>query len=103
MTVVVEPGEREVRVGVEDRGIGIPAADLERIFSRFGRATNARSRGISGSGVGLYIAKKIVEVHGGRLEVRSSENEGSTFTIVLPLQENTGFEPGAYAGARPPI
>jgi len=85
VSVTVVPGEREVEIRVSDRGIGIPAADLERIFTRFGRATNARSQGVTGSGVGLYIAKKIVEVHGGRLEVRSVEAEGSTFTIVLPL------------------
>jgi len=74
----------EIRIAVSDRGIGIPAGELERVFSRFGRATNARSRGFSGSGVGLYIAKKIVDVHGGRLEVVSVENQGSTFTLVLP-------------------
>ena len=73
-----------VDVAVSDRGIGIPAGEIERVFSRFGRATNARSRGFSGSGVGLYIAKKIVDVHGGRLEVVSQENEGSTFTVFLP-------------------
>jgi signal transduction histidine kinase len=78
------PGADEVTVAVSDRGIGVPAEDLERIFSRFGRAANARSRGIGGSGVGLYIAKKIVDVHGGRIEVESVENEGSTFRIVLP-------------------
>ncbi|MBD5657537.1 MAG: ATP-binding protein, partial [Candidatus Eremiobacteraeota bacterium] len=85
VTVVVDAAEGEARIDVTDRGIGIPQDGLERIFLRFGRATNARSQGISGSGVGLYIAKKIVEVHGGRLEVRSLENEGSTFSIVLPL------------------
>lgn len=82
--VRVERERGDVRVTVTDRGIGIPASEIERIFSRFGRATNARSRGISGSGVGLYIAKKIVDVHGGELQVRSVENEGSTFSIVLP-------------------
>jgi signal transduction histidine kinase len=80
--IVIEPGQ--VAIEVADRGIGIPAGDVERIFSRFGRAANARSRGIAGTGVGLYIAKKIVEVHGGRIEVASVENEGSTFRIVLP-------------------
>ncbi|MBD5633632.1 MAG: hypothetical protein IAI49_04045 [Candidatus Eremiobacteraeota bacterium] len=80
--ISAHPGE--VCIAVADRGIGIPAEDLERIFSRYGRAANARSRGIAGSGVGLYIAKKIVEVHGGRIEVTSTENEGSTFRIVLP-------------------
>ncbi|MDQ2909123.1 MAG: HAMP domain-containing histidine kinase [Candidatus Eremiobacteraeota bacterium] len=82
--VEVAGSDDEVRIDVADNGIGVPAADMERIFSRFGRGANARSRGVAGSGVGLYIAKKIVEVHGGRLEVRSTENEGSTFSIVLP-------------------
>ena len=74
----------EVTISVSDRGIGFPPADAEKIFSRYGRAANARSRGIAGSGVGLYIAKKIVEIHGGRLTADSVENEGSTFTIALP-------------------
>ena len=82
--IVVAAGEDEVRLEVIDTGIGIPADDLERIFVRFGRAANARSRGIAGSGVGLYVAKKIVDVHGGRLDVQSVENRGSTFSIVLP-------------------
>ncbi len=85
VTVRVAPGESSVRLDVVDRGIGIPAEDLTRIFTRFGRAGNVRARGVAGSGVGLYIAKKIVEVHGGRLSVRSSESEGSTFSISLPL------------------
>jgi signal transduction histidine kinase len=83
--VRVAAGAGEVRVDVIDRGIGIKPDELERVFVRFGRGSNARSQGFTGSGVGLYIAKKIVEVHGGRLTVASRENEGSTFTIVLPL------------------
>jgi signal transduction histidine kinase len=84
--VAIRPSEGEVRVDIEDAGIGVPAGEIEKIFSRFGRGTNARARGTVGSGVGLYIAKKIVDVHGGRLEVASVENEGSTFSIVLPRQ-----------------
>jgi signal transduction histidine kinase len=83
--VTIDATDYEVRIDVTDRGIGIPDGDLEKIFARYGRGSNVRSRGISGSGVGLYIAKKIVEVHSGRLEVRSTENEGSTFSIVLPF------------------
>jgi signal transduction histidine kinase len=74
----------EARVDISDQGIGVPTADVEKIFSRYGRAANARSRGISGSGVGLYIAKKILEVHNGRIELATVENEGSTFSLVLP-------------------
>ena len=85
VTIVVALAGEEAHVSVSDRGIGIPVAERAFVFARFGRGTNARSRGISGSGVGLYIAKKIVDVHGGRLDVDSVENEGSTFTLVLPV------------------
>ncbi|MFN2460105.1 MAG: ATP-binding protein [Candidatus Velthaea sp.] len=81
--VLAAGGEAIIRVA--DRGIGIPEADLERIFVRFGRGTNARARGIAGTGVGLYVARKIVDVHGGRIGVTSKENDGSTFEIILPL------------------
>jgi len=70
---------------VSDHGIGVPEADLSTVFSRFGRGSNARNRGIAGSGIGLYVAKKIVEAHRGNIRVRSKENEGSTFTVELPL------------------
>jgi signal transduction histidine kinase len=70
---------------VTDRGIGIPQEELSALFTRFGRASNARAKGIAGSGIGLYIARKIVEVHRGTLSARSVENKGSTFVVTLPL------------------
>ncbi len=85
VSIRVRRARSEALVEVSDRGIGIPAGDLEKIFTRFGRGSNARSQGISGTGVGLYIARKIMEVHGGRLEVTSREGEGTTFTLALPL------------------
>jgi signal transduction histidine kinase len=84
--VAVRRAGREALVVVADRGIGIPEAEIERVFERFGRGSNTSRRGIAGTGVGLYIARKIVEVHGGRLEVVSREDEGSTFTLALPLK-----------------
>lgn len=77
-------GKRAV-LEVTDRGIGVPADEISSLFTRFGRASNARRKGIAGSGIGLYVARKIVEVHRGTLTVRSKENEGSTFTVTLPL------------------
>ncbi len=77
----------QARIKVEDRGIGIPQQELATLFTRFGRASNARRRGIAGSGVGLYISKKIIDAHRGTLTVRSIENEGATFTVTLPLAQ----------------
>jgi signal transduction histidine kinase len=67
---------------VVDRGIGIPADDLPRVFERFHRGANVD--GIAGSGVGLAGAKQAVEGSGGSIAVESAEGEGSTFTIRLP-------------------
>jgi signal transduction histidine kinase/CheY-like chemotaxis protein len=71
------------RLAVRDHGIGIPPADLERVFGRFERASSARHYG--GLGLGLYIASRIVEAHGGTLSVKSQLSEGSTFSVELPL------------------
>jgi signal transduction histidine kinase len=72
------------KIEVTDTGIGIPRDEVGSLFTRFGRASNARSRGISGSGIGLYVARKVVEAHGGALTVHSIEHEGSTFVVTLP-------------------
>jgi two-component system sensor histidine kinase SenX3 len=74
-----------VRVAVADKGIGIPAKDLDRIFERFYRVDPGRARQTGGTGLGLSIARHIAQNHGGRVEVESREGEGSTFTLVLPL------------------
>ncbi|MBP2625304.1 MAG: multi-sensor signal transduction histidine kinase [Firmicutes bacterium] len=70
---------------VEDSGIGIPATDLPLIFDRFYRVDKARARSAGGTGLGLAIVKFIVEMHGGRIDVKSTINRGTTFTITLPL------------------
>ncbi|HZY99715.1 MAG TPA: ATP-binding protein [Candidatus Baltobacteraceae bacterium] len=87
VTVRAERGR--ATIDVADRGIGIPPDELPALFTRFGRASNARNRGIAGSGIGLYVAKKVVEAHRGTLIVQSKENEGSTFTVSLPLLEKS--------------
>ena len=66
---------------------GIPADSLPRLFSRFYRASNASSQNISGMGVGLYVVREIVSLHGGTVDVRSREGQGSTFAVILPLAE----------------
>jgi PAS domain S-box-containing protein len=85
VAVRVERRSTSAAVTVVDRGIGIPAAALPRLFGRFYRAPNAEARQIGGMGVGLYVVKEIVTLHGGDVTVESAEGQGSTFTISLPL------------------
>jgi two-component system phosphate regulon sensor histidine kinase PhoR len=80
----VEDGGERVRVHVTDSGLGIPAGEQERIFEKFYRADAQMTRGIGGSGLGLYISRQIVEQMGGTLSVRSEPGRGSTFTVELP-------------------
>ncbi len=76
--------ESTVRVAIHDRGIGIPADEMKFLFERFTRASNAKRSRIKGTGLGLYLAKTLVERHGGNIEVQSELSHGSTFTVVLP-------------------
>ncbi|HWH01248.1 MAG TPA: ATP-binding protein, partial [Pilimelia sp.] len=74
----------EIVLRVTDTGIGIPTADLDRLFTRFFRAGNASERAIPGTGLGLAIVRTIVVNHGGRVSVSSREGTGTTFTVRLP-------------------
>jgi PAS domain S-box-containing protein len=80
----------EVRVVVEDRGIGIPEDDLERLFEPFHRAHNVDK--ISGTGLGLAIVKQAAESHGGSVQVRSQLGNGSVFTLLIPRVNGTSNE-----------
>ena len=71
---------------VEDNGIGIPAADLERIFERFYRVDKSHSREIGGTGLGLAIARSAVMMHKGAVKVFSTEGEGTIFNVRIPLK-----------------
>ena len=74
-----------VIISVEDTGIGIPKADLPKLFDKFMRAKNAIDMYTDGSGLGLFIVKQIMENHpGGKVSVESVENKGSIFSIQLP-------------------
>ncbi len=82
--VATAAGDGWVDVLVRDRGIGIPAKDLERIFERFYRVDRARSRETGGTGLGLSIVRHVANNHGGDVLVESQEGLGSTFTLRLP-------------------
>ncbi|MDP3156653.1 MAG: ATP-binding protein [Archangium sp.] len=84
VTLRVEETPGEVRVTVQDTGPGIAAADLTRIFERYYQADEASGRRVGGVGIGLALARNLVELHGGRLEVTSEVGQGAAFTIVLP-------------------
>jgi signal transduction histidine kinase len=81
----IEPTDSAVRFSVSDEGIGIPLTAQERIFERFHRLDPQMSRGVGGTGLGLYICREIVEHMDGRIWVTSTEGKGSTFTFELPV------------------
>jgi two-component system sensor histidine kinase SenX3 len=76
-----------IAITVADSGIGVPGRDLERIFERFYRVDQARSRDTGGTGLGLAIVRHVAQAHGGEVSVTSVEGQGSTFTIVLPADD----------------
>jgi PAS domain S-box-containing protein len=73
------------RIDVADSGIGIPAEEADQLFTRFVRASNARTAGLPGTGLGLSIVKVLTEMHGGHVDVRSTLGRGSTFSVFLPV------------------
>ena len=79
----------EVSFEIKDYGIGMSEKDKARIFERFYRGDKLMTAGIKGSGIGLTIVKKIVEAHGGRIEVESELNKGSIFRVILPVKNST--------------
>ncbi|WP_265921750.1 response regulator [Cupriavidus nantongensis] len=85
ITVAVAPqGDDAVALTVRDTGIGIPAAELPRIFERFHRVEGAQGRTIEGSGIGLALVQELVRLHGGTIDVQSVPGKGTCFTVRLP-------------------
>jgi PAS domain S-box-containing protein len=78
--------EDQWHVQVSDQGIGVPEAEIPKLFERFYRATNANNAQIQGTGLGLYICKAIVEGHGGQIQITSREGEGTTASFTIPLE-----------------
>jgi two-component system sensor histidine kinase SenX3 len=98
--VGVKDVEGIVEIAVTDRGIGIPESDQHRVFERFYRADQARSRSTGGTGLGLSIVKHAVQRHGGEVRLWSRPGRGSTFTIRLPLSTPPEREPARTKSRR---
>ena len=79
------PEKNRVRVSVKDQGIGIRKEDRDRLFKKFQRIPDPSSRKTAGTGLGLYIVKGLVELHGGEVEVKSTYGKGSTFSFTVPV------------------
>lgn len=82
--LLVEASEQQFSVQVRDTGIGIPELDREKIFERFYRVKDPRVAKITGTGLGLTLAREVIRLHGGDISVQSELNQGSTFTMTLP-------------------
>lgn len=88
--VVIELGERDgqATLTVRDTGTGIPSVELPRLFERFHRIEGARGRSIEGSGIGLALVQELVRFHGGTVTVESEEGKGTSFIVVVPLDQS---------------
>jgi signal transduction histidine kinase len=95
--IVVEDVDGEAHIAVVDHGIGIPQGERDRIFERFFRASNVQSITDTGLGLGLYICRRIVEEHGGRIWHEPTPGGGSTFVVALPIEAT-----GAHADREEP-
>ena len=89
---VVEDGE-VLRIDVEDQGIGIPQEDQGMLFTKFFRSKEVINKGISGTGLGLFVVKHLVTAHGGRIWLTSEEGQGTTFSFTLPKAVQEAISP----------
>jgi len=85
--VFIEKLPAAARISVSDTGIGMSGEEKDKIFDDFVRIKNIKTRNITGSGLGLSIVKKIVEMYKGSIEVQSIPDKGTTFAIILPFPE----------------
>jgi len=86
VTISLKNGKKEIEFSIKDNGVGIPKNQQKRIFSKFFRATNIRKIDTTGSGLGLYITKNIINAHHGKIWFVSKEGKGTTFNFTIPIK-----------------
>jgi len=92
VTITVDCNDDEFTISVADTGIGINASDKEILFEEFSRIKNDKTRNISGSGLGLSIVRKVVELYHGVINVESVPDKGSVFTVKIPILQVTNIK-----------
>lgn len=90
INISVSQKEKEIEVKISDNGYGIPKNEQKKVFSKFFRGSNIMKKETEGTGLGLFIAKNIIEAHGGDIWFESEENKGSIFGFTLPIKEKFG-------------
>lgn len=91
VTLTLEEKQDEVTIQIQDKGLGIPQQDLEKIFERFYSVDKSYSRSMGGSGLGLSIVARIIEKHQGKIYVESEVGVGSTFTLIFPALREAAY------------
>jgi signal transduction histidine kinase len=94
VTVTVDCNDSEFSLSVADTGIGMNNDEREMLFEEFSRIKNDKTRNISGSGLGLSIVKKVVELYHGVINVESAPDKGSTFTVIIPTSQVSNLKTG---------
>ena len=102
VTIDVNGSLERIMVSIQDSGIGIPAEDIPHLFQKFYRVDNSDTREIGGTGLGLYLSRRLTEAMGGVLSVDSEYGRGSTFTIEIPRLSQQAAEAALLEAAKPP-